>query len=839
MRVDTTDTNILGSTGTRFEPQFVNNVLSTYIDVGNIEVLQQIRLYRSMAQLKWRITNKDTAPHTVRLRFTVNVRAGALTGVFTQRSGYYFEDPTRGISDDARVLVGADIPNQLNVYGKRYETDDANDPPFAARHILRGFGASDPQKVVLAHPFELRPNLGGFDLPPFQRVKLTDGVATAVYFGPYVIQPNQTQEVTTYYGNGSPTEDPTNDFVVSADGPEALAYNASAVTSDTVTQNISSNPTLASTAFLTPNPFNIYGSVYNQVPAGAQTAVNLNNLRATLTLPKGLALSSGETAEKILGNGGVLSADRGTDTYWSVRPTGEAYGTLAYQVGVSNNELGQRSISRTINIPATPFRTVTAERFQMLGFPFDFDPILSNNGDPSTVVNGLTKPADDPVVFYKYVPSPTNASGLGSYVTITSQNGRLENGVGYMYRPNVTRTIYPKGVKAVAGQARTGITDFQDVKQRQITLEKGWNIISNPYVYDIPLKSLRFVPTENNPDVTSQTFTQAVSSGVIRGSIFFRSASSNSYDFVEDPTSPLKPWEGYWLFVNQRVALIYTPPTQRQSAVLPAPGTDPEPSTRGVIGSGKAFVAHPTANNWRLHLVAQQGSAKTDKATVIGVTSDTTLKASQLSLPKPPPFISDYVYVGVVKKEGGDGRYAKDIRTENGTNSWEVEVTADKAGPVTLTWPNIATLPRRVALTVKDKDSGRVYTMRSTSSLTVNARGNKPTRLVITAKMQSSQPLTIANLRSISNGSRGGGRAFIFNLSREASLTGIVKTVAGRAVATLAAGRAANAGENRLQWNGKAQNGSALPPGPYIIDLVAQGEDGEIAPASRVFVTIE
>ncbi|MDX1934076.1 MAG: FlgD immunoglobulin-like domain containing protein [Capsulimonadales bacterium] len=837
IQLDDTVTNVMGSNGVITEPQMINSVLRTPYDVGsNVQVEQQIRLYRATAQLRWRITNNDTAPHTVRLRFTVNVRPGVLAGsTDTSRTGYYFLDGNGLVSDNARILTAAGIPDQLTVYGKRYEVDSTIDPPFAARHTLRGFGATIPERVVLAHPFELRPNVGGFYLNSFNRPKLSDGVATAVYFGPYTLAPGATQEVVTYYGNGSPTEIPNNDFVISADGPEALAYNANAVNDPTIAGNVAKDPNQAIPKFLSPSPFTLYGSIYNWTPRDPLNAVGITNVRASLTLPTGLVLVSGETAEKLVNGNGNLAADTGADIGWAVVPTGDAFGTLAYQINMATNEFGSRQITRSINVPATPFRRVTENTFQMIGFPFEFDTTTSNNADPSTVVNGLTSPADDPVVFYQYVPDPQNANGLGRYVVAN----RLQTGIGYFYKPNLTRTIYARGVKPLAGQANTGVTDFSNANQRQLNLARGWNIISNPYLYDIPLRSLRFV-TNINSNPVSQNFTEAVRNGVIRGGVFYLSTVTGSYDFFEDTALPLKPWEGYWIFTTQPITLIYSLPTQRQSAILPAPGADPNPPTRGVIASGRAMVARPTDENWRLQIVARKGNEQNDRATILGVNTDRSVTDAERTVPKPPAGVSDYVYVGVVRPETSTTRFAKDIRATGRTNEWELEVSADQDGPVTLTWPNIGTLPRRLTLSLKDKETGRAYAMRSSSSVTINVRKGQPTRVVVTAKQASAQPLTITNVQIVGGrGQAGGSRSFAFSLSRAATVTGKVKTITGKTVATLAVSRAASSGTNRLQWNGRAENGSMIPPGPYKIEIVAQDDSGETASRTQPFMTIE
>jgi hypothetical protein len=59
---------------------------------------------------------------------------------------------------------------------------------------------------------------------------------------------------------------------------------------------------------------------------------------------------------------------------WVVEPTGEEYGALTYQLTVSAPPVGSRTITRTIHVPAAPIKTLTSNDFNLISFPFEFDP---------------------------------------------------------------------------------------------------------------------------------------------------------------------------------------------------------------------------------------------------------------------------------------------------------------------------------------------------------------------------------------------------------------------------------------------------------------------------------
>lgn len=837
----TTITPIVTPGSNRFNPDtLILTGLAPLSD--NVEIQQEIQLYRATARLRWIIRNGDTVSHTVRLRFAVNG-----TTPFTSET-FFYQDPDRGLSRTAKTYTGAQIPDIFFIYGNRYETAATQGGPLAAKFVFRktggGAGAPTlPYRLVVTDSGDFRPNDARFDVNPGGNI---ESLAVAAYYGPYSLPPGGTAEVLVYYGNGSVSETLDRDYTVAADGPESLGYNTAAALDPSIAGKVGFDPLAAASLFLAPNPFQIYAGVYNRVPNTPSNTVSLTNTRASVTLPKGLAFAapSGstvvDTAEKQInstGDGaGVIAGDRGADAPFNVRATGEVYGALTYQVNVKTNEAGSRQISRVINVPATPYRPLPTINFQMLGIPFDFDPLLSNNGDPATVLNALAVNDATAPVIKTWVPDPNSANGAGFYTDVTT----LENGVGYFYKPNAGRAyVFAKGVKPLANQAPVAGTNFADSKPKQLALTRGWNLISNPYVYEIPLRYLRFAT--NNVINDAISFQDGANSGLIGSAgLYFLNPATNSYDYFYRPDVPLKPWEGYWIFVTRNVTLVYQLPVQRNSVVLPTSSGN-EPATRAVRGelaSGRAMnVAAQTADDWRLQLVATREGGKSDQAALIGVSASSKDGDTTLTSLKPPTPFNDYVYTTLIKSDK-EAPLAKDIRrSASAEQSWTLDVASDSSGKVTLSWPGASRLPRRLKLTLKDSETGRSYSMRSQSSVTVNVGKDKSSRFVVTAKTAASTPLSISGLRVTST--RGAGRTFVFNMSREASVTAKVTTLSGKVVANLASGRAVSAGENRLHWSSRAESGAALPPGPYLVEIMARDGDGEIAPARQPFMMIE
>ena len=833
----------------------------TNLGNANLFIRHRYKLIRSKARLEWTIVNSDTVAHTVALRWNVNVRgaAGSLLG----GGGYYYQDPDRGVTDRVQVF-GVDysnpaappttVPATLDIFSRRADT--ATDIPFHLRQQFIGDDATPPTAVYVANTSELHPTSGGFApqaiglrTPYFER-----GIATAAYYGGpngYTVPAGGRITVVTYFGLGAASELKTPDFVLGTEAPESLPYNSAAAVDPAVVGNTSATLQTVATRFLStpdasgnPQPFQIYASVYSQKLRAPDSDVPLSGVYASLTLPTGLRFATNtstgtrDVATKLVkpqgaaaGADGEVKGDQDATVSWFVEPTGERFGPVTYQVAVSvarPNPLS-RSISRTINIPAVPLVELIPSVFQMVGLPFQFDPVLSNNGDPDTIINSLSRPVDEPVVFYQWIPDPLSFTGTaGRYQRAT----KLEPGVGYFYRPsaggaNGKRLVFVKGATPVANQAPLGNATPVPI---QLVLERGWNMIANPYVYEIPLNYLRIVPLDNNPALNSISFADAVRNGLIKGGIFYFDATQNGYRFFEDLTSAIKPWQGYWIFTTSRISVLFATPTLRNSVILPNPADGTEPPTRKVA---------MTAERWQLGLVARGNNGAQDSVTFIGVSPDAKEGANALDLPKPPTPVSDYVYVTLNRGEGS-GVFSRILKPSLGKiQTWNLQVESDKDGAASLLWPEVRNLSRRIRLSVTDLQTGATTDLRSASSIRVNVRKNVPSRFVLTARTEATRPLTITNFHQSGGGRASGGRGFAFNLSQDATVTAVIKTVqSGRTISVLAAGRSASTGETKLVWNGLNQSGVPVPTGPYVIEVTATNEGGERVVLQRVVTTV-
>lgn len=814
-------------------------VLTSEYTVGTgdlVRIKTSVKVLRSTARMEWTITNDDTLSHSVGLRFAINQRS--------TENNLYYVDPDRGATSQTTVYTGATVPSQIEVFGTRAETGGnlSANPPFHSRWMLRGNGATEPSKVWVADSFELYPGEAAAPtnlyLPqPNRSTKFNAGIAVAAYYGGdtgYVLRPGESRTIVTYYGLGSSTEQFASDIVLGTEAPTSLQYDSAAALDPSVVGNTGSSAAAIAAKFLSPNPFQIYASAYSQKANNPEFDVPFNGVSLSLNLPSGFKLgnvpSTGvrdlatKSVDTKLGSGiGKMSGDEEGTASWFVEPTGDRFGPLTYQVSMSVSQPLNlsRTVSRTINIPAVPVVELLPNVYQMVGFPFLFDPVLSNNGNPDTIVNSLNRPEELNPTFYQWAPDTSGFETGGGRWKVST---KLETGTAYFYRPTIItgngkRAIFLKGAKPTAAQApKTGVA----TQPVQMTVERGWNMISNPYVYEIPLKYVRVIALENNPDLISVSFGEAVSGGLMKGSIFFFNPSSGGYDFFGSLNDVLKPWQGYWIYSNSKAVLQFATPTLRNSLVRQTTTGD-EPGTRLVS----------TAEKWNQVFQLSGPNNRSDKAAVIGI--EPGAKASS-DVPKPPAF-KEFVSVSVTD-EAGKVRCAKVVKSTTAKQTWNLVVETDQDGEGLLQWPGVNNLPKRVRLQITDMQTGVVTDLKSVAGIKVSLRAGAVRRYKVSMATDVSRKLAVSFLRAEPTSRLSGSYSYRLGVTQDAEVDAQVMTVSGKPIQILAAGRATSGSSTKLVWNGRNTDGSPVPAGPYMLRVTVRDADGSSVTEMRTISVV-
>lgn len=554
-------------------------------------------------------------------------------------------------------------------------------------------------------------------------------------------------------------------------------------------RSLSFDPSQPAGKQLTPNPFAVNAFIHNP------QQLSLTNANATISLPPGLALAPGQTATMTMGS--IAPSSEGGVT-WQVVPTGAASGTVTYSVAFSAGPGTQgKVVTRNIDIPSLPTVTFPGG-LEMVSFPFTFA-----NPDPAVAL-GISS---NNFALLRW--NPRN----NTYEAVQ----RLNPGEGYWLNLNTGQTLN-----------LAGATPTQAGQTFEVKLQQGWNQIGNPFATRVGWSQVQVVSTDvGDPNYLKPlSISDAAIAGLILPTLYSYDPVSGQYKFDENNAGDLVPFQGYWVkALKANVSLL-----------VPAPIAGRAVATKAAVAAPK-----PDARNWKLQLVASNGTTQ-DGWNFIGIATNASDGADRRDIEKPPA-IQGRVALGIVRGDWGSraGLYAQDLQSANGgAKTWTVQVTSPQPRQdVTLTWPDIATLPKSYELYVTDSATGEKRAMRSTSSIRVNTGDAASATVVVTAVPRSAQmgaPILRATVRP--SGNRASMASIIeVQSSRDVNLTIRVKGANGLTVRTLGLGRAATSGgTTQVTWDLRDERGNAVPSGIYTVDVEGTTSDHQVAHATVPYV---
>jgi hypothetical protein len=349
------------------------------------------------------------------------------------------------------------------------------------------------------------------------------------------------------------------------------------------------------------------------------------------------------------------------------------------------------------------------------------------------------------------------------------------------------------------------------------TIRQGWNMIGNPYNYGVPLSDIVAIVD----DAPADTFTwqQLVSNGFVSSALAHwdrgvSGAGVGSYKFTTSQSTKLEAHKSYWIFVNtfSPIHLVWPP------ILLP-----------GLSGAGRADEGQwrQTDRQWRVQLSARTASGS-DTDNYIGYVADPQL-ASRLVLPKPPQAQDAKVEVVIEGTMNGQPTRMAQVLTDKKTKTeFKVHVNNLESGDVTLTWPNLASVPRNVRAKITDTATGEVRDLRSVTGYTYYMADAGTREFTVTLEQGGSVRPVIGNVTVGQAGGRGDSPMTIsYALSADALVSVRVLSAGGKEVFTVTRGRADNAGENQVIWSLRDNANRAVAPGQYKVEILAETTDGE------------
>jgi hypothetical protein len=229
----------------------------------------------------------------------------------------------------------------------------------------------------------------------------------------------------------------------------------------------------------------------------------------------------------------------------------------------------------------------------------------------------------------------------------------------------------------------------------------------------------------------------------------------------------------------------------------------------------------PADDAWVIPIVARAAGAL-DACSYAGVLPQAASNPETYQMDNPPavgPYV-DLYFLG-----DGGRRLAVDVRDNRPVQTWQFEVSTDMAGvDVELQLPDLSEVPADKSVYLVDETAGkRIYARTLTTySYASGEGGARRFSLEVADRSDTGLMITAASARA------GGGNVTVsYTLSADAEVSVEVLNIAGRKVATLAAGETAPAGLSTCAWNGRSGSGTLVPGGRYLVRVNARAEDGQ------------
>ncbi|MCS7208402.1 MAG: hypothetical protein NZ874_02420 [Fimbriimonadales bacterium] len=527
--------------------------------------------------------------------------------------------------------------------------------------------------------------------------------------------------------------------------------------------------------------FEVVANVTNQFFVVGRE-IELTNVAVDLTLPSGVSLAPGETRTRTISR---IAPGQTASLRWRVVAAPTTVGFVTFRVSVQAPPAPTKTVSRTILISATATRKLE-QGFQLISIPF-------------TPTGTLDEILNLPTAYQARRWNPTREV----YEVVDT----IQPGQGFwLFLPS----------SGLIAQYNTGALQFPANvfnNSTPIPIKRGWNQIGNPYPYPLVLGQVVLVGSSDPR--RSLTFFEAAQRGVIRGVLYYWDEFSREYKFTSDPNTPLLPHRGYWIRANEDAEFVFPP------VFLPGTGFG------GVI-IRSADDTPNRLNDWRLQIVART-SRGADTQNFIGISSTRpeTIEEPPTPLPERPVNL-------VILRSGVDTPLMQEVRPAANRQQFDLLVEASPGEEVTLTFPNLHTIPQGYRLRLTDLNTGRAVDIRTTPEYRFVSTGR--TRLQITVERATR---TGALITSVNVGSAGRGASSVsisYVLADNAQTSIQILSSGGRPVATLHRGRASTRGVNTVAWNLRDDEGRAVPPGTYQVQIEARTEDGQVARAVRPLV---
>ncbi len=528
--------------------------------------------------------------------------------------------------------------------------------------------------------------------------------------------------------------------------------------------------------------FEIVANVTNQYFVVGRE-IDLTNVAVDLSLPAGVSLAPGETRTRTIAR---LTPGQTAPLRWRVIADPTTAGFVTFRVSVQAPPAPTKSVARTILVSATANRKLE-KGFQIASIPF-------------TVTDSLDEVLNLPGAYQAKRWNPEREL----YETIDT----IQPGQGFWIFLPGDATITQYDVNSIRFPDNVFDTSVP------LPLKKGWNQIGNPYPYPLVLGQV-VVVSASDPR-RSLSFFEAAQRGVIRGVLYFWDEFTGEYKFTSDPNTPLLPHRGYWIKCAEDIEFVYPP------VFLPGTGFG------GIITRSPIELGN-RPNDWRLQIVARS-SRGVDTQNFIGMSSG----RSAGDIEEPPTPLPERPVNLTILKSGTGMPLMQEIRPLANRQQYDLQVEAAMGEEVTLTFPNLNTVPQGYRLRLTDLNTGRTVDLRTTPEYRFVSTGRTRLQITVERAARTGALITSVNVGTAGRGANSVSISYVLADNAQTSIQ--ILGSDGRPIASLHRGRAATRGVNTVAWNLRDDQGRAVPPGTYQVQVEARTEDGQTARVARPLV---
>ena len=350
-----------------------------------------------------------------------------------------------------------------------------------------------------------------------------------------------------------------------------------------------------------------------------------------------------------------------------------------------------------------------------------------------------------------------------------------------------------------------------------IPLEPGWNLIGNPFPFNVPWVACEVEVVGAGGIVQRFSLQEAAEREYIRPQIYRYIPLTGEYTWRTAPLGELIAWQAHWVRALKPCTLVVPPVGSLRSR--------PDETPR---------VVPAQLDGWLVRLIARSGDRE-DANNFIGTAANASDELAKEDVEKPPAFQS-YVALRILDSRTRSA-LAQDLRRNaRRTQRWEIEVATDQPNAeVTLQWSQELAVPKGTRLVLIDQVTGERISMLQSSSHRFRTDETGRRRFVIEAQPARTSRLQVTNV-SVTQ-TRGNQFTVQYALNEEATVQVLVQDATGRVLARLHNGTRA-AGVSTATWNGRTDSGVAVPPGTYQVLIIATSDEGEVARAVRSLVVV-